>query len=620
MNSVLLCAIKLLFSARNGDAAKMRCFARKIPTLALAVLWICMDQGSPAQATTNLISTGVTNGSNSAVPLPQSSSPVNPSNAGYDAPLSLLSPEDSDAQKRFEIYLSGPETSKDKVDGYLYNVSFVLSLLANNNPSGARNILPELIRCPQIDAGITDELAAKIDAIGEVQRLKNKIEKTNNDLQKSIDTPERSPDEIADAIRKQSQEQGKGQETAPSANDQGASDVLPPPAGIPATPQLTQEYVRSVQTEAKIQANEQDKKALLSQAKAEFGMYVSHLYTAHHYYHVLMAAGFYRQLFNESNYPADMATQVKEASDLNNEVAIAMKAFRGEANQGHIAAAAGQLQQAFLLSDADPEIMGVPSAQRTAIKMFKHELLVLRNLLEARNFADLDSVLHSISQTAPDFDATPTKKFVDTIKNNGEDLLKKGKLLLRQGDPQNAIKAFQEAEEVWPSNPDLLGGALPLLKSEENRNQLVITFDRLLAERDFPGVYIQRSEFANALTDDSSRSNQLEAAVKKVDAERSALEKAKALQATGDVNGAWETIEVAVANWPENVELIKMRGTLSDGAAEFARAIGRAQYAESQNELGYSLSWYAVAQHNYPVSALARDGIARLTKQILGRA
>jgi tetratricopeptide (TPR) repeat protein len=252
--------------------------------------------------------------------------------------------------------------------------------------------------------------------------------------------------------------------------------------------------------------------------------------------------------------------------------------------------------------------------------LFKHELVGLRNLLDARSFGDLDLVLRNISLTAPDFDATPTKKFVDTIKNNGEDLLKKGKLLLRQGDPLDAIKAFQEAEKVWPSNPDLLGGALPLLKSEENRNQLIITFDRHLAQRDFQDVYDKRSELAIALTDDPSRSKQLKAAIEMVQEERAAVEKAKALQATGDVDGAWETIHVAFALWPENVELIKMRSTLSDGAVEFARAIGKAQSAESQRQLGYSLSWYAVALHDYPLSTLARDGIARLTKEILDSA
>jgi len=529
-------------------------------------------------------------------------------------------PEEADTQKRFEIYLSAPEIPSEKVDGYLYNVSLVLSLLTNNNPSGARNILPALTQCPQIDAGITDELVAKIDAVGEVQRLENKIEKADNALRKSVDTPERSPDEIADAIRKQSEEQGKRQQAAPSASDQGATDVMPPPAGIPATPQLTQEYVRSIQTESKIQANEQDKEVLLSQTKTEFGLYVSHLYSAHHYYHVLMAAGFYRQLFNESSYPPDMAAQVKEASDLNNEVTTAIKAFRDEAKQGHVAGAASHLQQAFLRSNADPEILGVPSAQRSAIKTFMRELTDLRSVLDARNFADLDSIVHNISQTAPDFDATPTKQFVDTIKNKGEDLLKKGKLLLRQGDTQNAIKAFQEAEEVWPSNPDLLGGALPLLKSEENRNQLIITFDRLLTQKDFPGVYDQHSEFAAALADDPSRSKQLEAVIKMVDEERVAIEKAKALRSTGDIDGAWETIEVAVAQWPENAGLIKMRSDLSDSASDFALAISKAQYAESQHELGYSLSWYAVAQHDYRVSHLARDGIARLTKEILDHA
>jgi hypothetical protein len=60
-----------------------------------------------------------------------------------------------------------------------------------------------------------------------------------------------------------------------------------------------------------------------------------------------------------------------------------------------------------------------------------------------------------------------------------------------------------------------------------------------------------------------------------------------------------------------------MRADLAGKGAEFVAAINKAKDAETRSDLGFSLTWYAVAQRYYPASSMANEAIERLSKQIL---
>jgi len=123
--------------------------------------------------------------------------------------------------------------------------------------------------------------------------------------------------------------------------------------------------------------------------------------------------------------------------------------------------------------------------------------------------------------------------------------------------------------------------------------------------------------FAPAVQGDAKREEQLKHALEKVQAAEMASEKANALVLNGDVNGAWETIEQAAKEWPDDNKLNKLLADLSGRATEFVAAVNRARDAEAKKNLGYSLTWYLNAQHIYPPSLIANDGIDRLSRQLL---
>ena len=57
--------------------------------------------------------------------------------------------------------------------------------------------------------------------------------------------------------------------------------------------------------------------ANIKQAKSDFADYITTLYGSHRYYQVIIAADFYRQLFNEGDYPVAMANQVNASLEVN---------------------------------------------------------------------------------------------------------------------------------------------------------------------------------------------------------------------------------------------------------------------------------------------------------------
>ena len=83
------------------------------------------------------------------------------------------------------------------------------------------------------------------------------------------------------------------------------------------------------------------------------------------------------------------------------------------------------------------------------------------------------------------------------------------------------------------------------------------------------------------------------------------------------MDGAWETIDLAVKDWPDDLKLNKLLADLSGRSADFVSALNKARDAEAKKELGYSLTWYVNAQGYYPASIIANDGIDRVSKLIL---
>jgi hypothetical protein len=601
---------------------------------------------------------------------------------------------------RFETYLSLKEVDQARIDEYFGKMKAVSASLKAGDTFGAWKLLYSLSDYTDLDAGISRELANRVETFWNTDRTKNGLEIANTKLRSDAATAIHNADLDAQDLAEQQQQQaaknGKGGNNN-SSSVSAANTTNSPLGNVNADPiaaeaalepglasslqgklEMTGEYLNLLESRAKIKLNEIRANKMSDQDRMDFSDYIKTLYISHRYYHVIIAADFYRALFNEGDYPSDLgnqavaaagsnaqqaaqsaklsikslglnasgpasalnqlggiaggdslgqngqaeapttiADQVTSALEINERVSQAIEVFRYKADQGQIAAAADELQQAFVGNEFHPGLKGLPRDEKEKVGEYLTKLDVLKNQLEVRAFEQVDGEIADIQKIATDFDATKPMALVNGIKLESRLQLGKARLLAQAGQLSDAMTTFQTAAELWPGNPDLNTSSNLFFKSQDNQNQSTGDFDRLVKEQDARQLFDRQLEFALAVKGDATREQQLKDALMKVQKAKIAEEKANMMVMNGDIDGAWETIQLATKDWPDDMKLNKLLADLSGRSADFVSALNKAHDAEAKKEYGYSLTWYVTAQNNYPPSTLANEGIDRVSKMIL---
>jgi len=539
--------------------------------------------------------------------------------------------EDPETRARFERYLGMPAVPQATLDEYFAKMKAVSSQLRDGQIFAAWKQLHELADYTLIDAGISRELANRVESIWNMDKTTANLDRKNEQIRKDVKTANRNADIMSKSVQDQEleyQRRARQMQRQPSSNreqnlptggvpQEGGMAPVPSVSGLEGKLQLTEEYLRSLELKAKIKLNELKQEKLLEQAKSDFSEYIATLFNSGRLNHVVLAADFYRKVFQEGEYPADMAKQVNASLEINRDVQSAVEVFRYKVDRGQLAGATDSLQKAFMTSELNPEVLGLDRAQKEKVADFITHLHQMRNLIEARDFGNLETLLQNIRQSATDFDTTKPMAIVNAVKLESKMRLGKAKLAAQQGDLKLAMEEFQAAAQAWPGNLDLEDKALTFFDTQDLKSQSLAEFDRLVEEQNYRAIFDKQLAFAPAIAGDAKREEALKAALVSIKDAEMASEKANVMMMNGDFFGAWETIELAAVHLPDDKKLNKLRADLAGRSAEFVAAVNKARDAEGRNEFGYSLTWYVNAQRQYPASRIANEGIDRLSKKLL---
>lgn len=544
--------------------------------------------------------------------------------------------EDPAMRARFEKYLGMAEVTADQLKAYKADMDKVLALLRENKTVDAWRQLYKLADYQAIDAGVSWELANRIESIWNADKTSNQIDKANQDLKREIKIANRNADMMAETVRKDELElqqryqttgkRDKGGSTwggGEQTNIQGGGDVNANALtadSVMGKLELTEEYLRSLESKARIKMNELKKEKLFDKSKADFADYITSLFKSGRHRHVLVASDFWRKIFDQGEYPVAMAQQVNASLEIARETENTIDVFNHRLEEREIADATDRLQEAFMLSEFQPSVLGLQRDKKKQVEAFTRRLSKMENMIEVRDFSSLESVLEEMKQVAPDFDTTKPIAIVNAVKLESQLRLGKARLAAQQNDLKAALEEFQSAAEAWPGNPDLKDKALIFFNSQDAQTQSLTEFDRLVEENNYRGIFEKQLAFAPAMRDDKKRQEQLKTALEKVKGAEMAIEKANLMKSNSNFAGAWETVELAIKDLPSDIKLNTLRGELAGKGAEFVAAINKAKDAEAQQMLGYSLTWYAIAQRYYPASQMANQAIDRLSKEIVDKA
>ena len=543
--------------------------------------------------------------------------------------------EDQEMRSRFERYLGMAPVPQETLNEYFTKMKQVSTLLRDKQIFPAWKQLHELADYTMIDAGISRELANRVESIWNTDKASAHIDQKNAAIRKDVKTSNWNADMMSAKIiddenkyqRKLNQDnkqkpQGQQQTSQPNGGvpqvpQEGGNAAQPSVAGLEGKLQLTEEYLRSLELKARIKLNELEQEKLLEQAKTNFSEYISTLYNSGRLNHVVLAADFYRKIFEEAEYPVDMAKQVNAALEIQRDVQSATEVFRYKVDRGQLSGASDSLQTAFMTNELNSAVLGLERPLKEKVADFNASLDQMRNLIEARDFGNLEILLQKMKSSATDFDTTKPMAIVNGVKLESKMRLGKAKLAAQQGDLKLAMEEFQAAAEAWPGNPDLQDKALSFFDTQDVKSQALVEFDRLVEEQNYRTIFDKQLGFAPAIKGDAKREEALKTALLAIKDAEMASEKANVLMLNGDYFGAWETIELASTKLPDDKKLNKLRADLSGRSAEFVSAINKARDAEGRNEIGFSITWFVNAQRQYPASQIANEGIERLSKKLL---
>lgn len=539
---------------------------------------------------------------------------------------------DEQLRARFMMFLGTPEVTMDRLNSYNVLFEKTRTLLRDRRLMEAWRELHTMAEFEDVDAGMSRELANRIENIWGVNRNTDAVALQNQKLEEQAKQTARGVDRLSERARAEDVKYNRLMN--PSGREKGAPNGGVPSAA-PSAPdmssapnmqnllgkmQLTDEYLRGMELKAKMKMNEMQAQKTFEKAKADFGEYISTLYKGGRFRHVILASEFYLRLFDQTDYPVAVGQQVNAALESAREVQSAIEVFNYKLERRDLVAASQRLQEAFLLSEYHPALLSLPRVKKDEVEDLNNRIAKLQNMLEAKDFGALESGLAELKGRAADFDATKPMAIVNGIKLEARLRLAKAKIAGQQGKLDEAMAEFQKAAEVWPGNPELERSAQTFITANDAGNQQLVEFDRLVADGNIRGVFEKQHAFAPAIKDDPKRVEQFKDALEKVKVAEVALEKAATFRNNGDVFGAWETVELAVQMFPNDNKLNILRGELAGRGAEFVAALNKAKEAEARSEWGYGLSCYAVAQRYYPASQIANQAIERLSKQILDSA
>ncbi len=537
-----------------------------------------------------------------------------------------------------ESFLSTPPPHPDQLAAYEKTFDAIVQLLRQRDVTKAVVSLYELSAYPW-DSGISEQLGNRILAYWDMQRDQGKLLAANAELEKKIKQSAWNADIQSSSVQKSeldyqrrlnqanSGKQAAKQQNADANNSNGKNGAfLPNPAqaatavgSVMGRLRLAEDYFQTLDSRARTRLNEMEAKANEKKARSDFQGNIKTLFENGRHYHSKLAVDFYRVVMGDGDFPAALATQAAQAAEIVQRIRSDAPVIAAKVQSKRLASASQMLREDFTISRLHPALQAIPLESRMIIQDYFADLQKLQNMAESRDFAAMEKQIARMEESVVDFDATKPRAYVNAMRNESNMRLGMAKIAAQKGDLDKSMEEFKAATMAWPENPAIAQASKEFFNKQDAMSQSGEDFDKAFAKGDYREIFDKQLQYATAVHGDKKKEGQLKQALETVKEAEMALEKAKLLERNRDVSGAWETLELASEEWPEDSELNKRRADLSVRASDYVKSISNAKDAEAAGNMGSSLAWFLNAQQTYPPSQIANEAIERLSDKILGK-
>jgi tetratricopeptide (TPR) repeat protein len=394
-----------------------------------------------------------------------------------------------------------------------------------------------------------------------------------------------------------------------------------------------------VENSLRIKANSLKGDLSEAQAKIEFQSLLVQLFLQRRFHHVIIGTRFHRALFGDGesrlNLPESAQGPFKSAPGLSPTVAslealsneamrdvqTSVQAFHKLIGLGELRSASERLRDALLIGEFLPEVRTLPFERKRLVLRFAQKSNELLSALEVKDYTTAVEVLNGpggLRAMAPDFDASKPAALIETARNAARLHLGRARNAAISGDKTGFETALKEAAAIWPNNPELQEVATKAFNQGDQMAQTLVELDQLLAQKNLRRIAEEPGRFLAAA---QGAPPEKQALVKKILQDfkniEAALMAAKEMDRQGNPSGAWESVDKAARDFPDDLQLNQARALYTTKAADFVRTIQNAQDHENRSELATGLAWYLKAQRLYPKSDTAEEAVQRIKALLL---
>jgi hypothetical protein len=533
-------------------------------------------------------------------------------------------------QARFEKYLNAPEETDENDKAYQQHIRTILQKLAPDRVTQASlmeawRLLPVASNY-RIDANLCDSLADAIYSAWMAKRNQNQLLYANQELEKQRSQHEwNARMESESSSISESGGGGSNRNQSPNQAARNSSKEF----------RLQPHIQRLAEVNARIKGNEAKRIVSELQTRIEFQALMVQFFLQRRFQHVVMAARFYRQVFNDGDTSLKVEKDTKElftkstgmpptvstldslAHEAIRDVQEGVDAYKFLVAQNELESATKRLGETFIVGEYMPEIRTLPRDDKRKALEFTQKANRLLSALEVRDFTLAEQLITDLEKIAKDLDTTQPRAAIETARTVSLMHLAKAKNAAVSGDKETLEAELREATTIWPRNPALAEVTKLVFSQADVQQQAVADLDRLLSQKNYRQIFDDKLRYIAATAIYPERQDQLKKVLEDMQIVEATIMRCQEISKRGDYAGAWESAERTSKQFPEDTKLNQLRANLTTEAADFVRSIRTAQQLEQKEQLGSSLAWYLKAQKIYPPSEFADDGIRRLVQQII---
>ncbi len=405
--------------------------------------------------------------------------------------------------------------------------------------------------------------------------------------------------------------------------------------------QLTRDYEvdpakkRLEETEKKLDENKQYEVTSRINQRMDFQSLILQFFVQRRFYHAMIANDFYRYLFEADDDKLEgvdaLKTQVFGNLDLKlttvtidalskeaiNEATEGIKATEYLISQNEIHTAMQRLMVAFLIGEYLAPVKTFPLESKRKVLEYMRDIEKLQNAVKVKHVERAEEILNKIESYVRDFDSGQVESFIRTSRQLSDLNVQKALVALQSGNQTGVEEALAQAVEYWPTNPKIQQLLTTVLGKADLKDMATTDFDRLMKQKNYRAIFTDRFRFAAALAMDEQRNAEFLEIMKRMEIIETALSQAQELSRLANHYGAWELLEKTYRQYPEDMELNRMRSDFAVKVTDFGQAIAEAEQATQQGDRWKALICYLRAREIYPMSTLATEEIPQCAETIL---